>query len=74
VRACRGLCLAKAARGFWQRLNVSVCRGLCAAAGGSAPYMLNTWSEEQNTGFYSYLACFVNTLILNTYVFMSYAG
>ena len=29
-------------------------------------YMLNTRNEETNTVFYSYLACFVNTLTLNT--------
>jgi len=35
--------------------------------------MLNTWSEEQTTVFYSYLACFVNTLTLNTYVSVPYS-
>jgi len=33
---------------------------------GSRSYMLNTWSKEQNTVFYSFVACFVNTLTLNT--------
>jgi len=36
--------------------------------------MLNTRNEENNTVFYSYLACFVNTSTLNTCVFMSYTG
>jgi len=39
---------------------------------GCVAYMLNTRGEEQNTVFYSYLACFVNILTLNTYVFMSH--
>jgi len=34
--------------------------------------MLNTRNEEHNKGFYSYLACFVNTFTLNMYVSMSY--
>jgi len=34
--------------------------------------MLNTRNEENNTGFYSYVACFVNTCTLNMCVFMSY--
>ena len=34
--------------------------------------MLNTQSEEKNMVFYSYLACFMNTLTLNAYVSMSY--
>jgi len=34
--------------------------------------MLNTRSEQENTGFYSYLVCFVNTFDLNMYGFMSY--
>jgi len=41
---------------------------------GCGAYMLNTWSEEQKTGFYSYLACFVDTSSVDTYVFVSYAG
>jgi len=36
--------------------------------------MLNTWTEANNTGSYSYLACFVNTFTLNMYVSMSYTG
>jgi len=36
--------------------------------------MLNTWNEENITVFYSYLACFVNTVTLNMYVSMSYTG
>jgi len=36
--------------------------------------MLNMRSEEENTRFYSYLACFVNTLTLNMYGFLSYTG
>ena len=35
---------------------------------GAAPYVLNTQSEEKNTVFYSYLACFVNALTLNLHV------
>jgi len=41
---------------------------------GLGAYMLNTRSEEKNTVFYSYLACFVNTCTLNMYVSMSYTG
>jgi len=37
-------------------------------------YMLNTRSEEDNTGFHSYLASFVNTFTLNMYGFLPYAG
>ena len=37
-------------------------------------YMLNTRNEENNTVFYSYLACFVNTFTLNMYVSMSCTG
>jgi len=36
--------------------------------------MLNTRNEEKNTGFYSYVACFLNTFSLNMYVSMSYTG
>ena len=43
-------------------------------AGAATAYMLNTGSSEYNAVFYSYLACFVNILTLNTYVFMSYIG
>jgi len=35
-----------------------------------SPYVLNTRNEENNMVFYSYLACFVNTLTLNMYVSM----
>jgi len=31
-------------------------------------------SEDYKTRFYSYLACFVNTLTLNVYGFLSYTG
>jgi len=37
-----------------------------------APYVLNTQSEEKNAIFYSYSACFVNTLTVNMYVSMPY--
>ena len=37
-------------------------------------YMLNTWSEEKNTAFYSYIACFMNTVTLNMCVFLSNTG
>jgi len=37
-------------------------------------YVLNTLYEENNTVFYSYLACFLNTLSLNMYVAMPYTG
>ena len=37
-------------------------------------YILITRSTAKNTVFYSYLACFVNTVILNMYIFMSYTG
>jgi len=37
-------------------------------------YMLNTRRGEKNTGFYSYLACFMNAATSNMYVSMSYAG
>jgi len=36
--------------------------------------MLNTRSAEKNTVFYSYLTCFVNTVILDMEVSMSYTG
>jgi len=36
--------------------------------------MLNTRSKEGNAVFYSCLACFMNTLILNMYVFLSNTG
>jgi len=36
--------------------------------------MLNTRNEVKNTGFYSYLACFVHTFTLNMYVSMSFTG
>ena len=35
----------------------------------SSPYML-----EHNTVFYSYLPCFMNTVTLNMYVFLSNTG
>jgi len=34
--------------------------------------MLNTRSENEHTVFYSYLACFVSTLTLDSYGFLSY--
>jgi len=37
-------------------------------------YMLNIRSAETNTVFYSYVACFVNTAILNMEMSMSYTG
>jgi len=38
-------------------------------------YMLNTRSKERNTVFYSYLlACFMNTVNLKMYVFLSSIG
>jgi len=40
----------------------------------SAPYMSNTRSEEYNAVLYSYVACFMNTLTLNMYVFLSKTG
>jgi len=36
--------------------------------------MLNTRSEEENTGFYLYVACFLNTLTWKMYGFLSYTG
>jgi len=36
--------------------------------------MLNTRSEDKNTVFDSYLACFMNTVTLNMYVFLSNTG
>jgi len=36
--------------------------------------MLNTRRKEPNTVFYSYLACFMNTFILNMYVLLSSTG
>jgi len=68
-------------------VGVKVCRGRCAPVGfkghvgfGCAwwfrlwwqSYMLNTRNEENDTVFYSYVACFVNTFTLNVYVSMSY--
>jgi len=41
---------------------------------GRRPYILNTRNEEHNTGFDSYVACFVNTPTLTMYVSMSYTG
>jgi len=38
------------------------------------PYTLNTRNKKNNTGFYSYLACFVKTFTLNMYVSMSCTG
>jgi len=38
------------------------------------PYMLNTRNVQKNTVSYSHLACFVNTLTLNMYGFLSYTG
>ena len=40
----------------------------------SEPYVLNTHSEENKTVFYAYLACFMITLPLNVYEFLSNAG
>jgi len=40
-------------------------------AGGSQAYMLNMRREAYNTGFYSYLACFMNTVTLNMNMFPS---
>jgi len=37
-------------------------------------YMLNTRTVGNNTGFYSHSACLVNTVTLNMYISMSYAG
>ena len=37
-------------------------------------YMLNMRSEEYNTVFYSYSACFMNILTLNVYGFLSHLG
>jgi len=37
-------------------------------------YVLNTRNEGKNTVFYSYVACFVNTLTLNMYGSMSFTG
>jgi len=42
-----------------------------SGGGGVGSYMLNTRHEENNTVFYSYSACLVNTLTLNMYAFMS---
>ena len=36
--------------------------------------MLNTRNDEENTVFYLWLACFVNTFTLNMYVSMPYTG
>ena len=54
---------------------------LCAADPSSSPntrppymLMLHTRNEEDNTVFYSDLACFVYTFTLNMYVSMSYTG
>jgi len=40
----------------------------------SAAYVLNTRSEEENTVFYSDLACFVNIFTSDMYGFLSYTG
>jgi len=40
--------------------------------GAATPRVLNMQSEEENTIFYSYPACFLNTLTLNMHVSMSY--
>jgi len=37
-------------------------------------YMLNTRRAEENTAFYSFLACFMNTTTLNMDVSTSYTG
>jgi len=39
-----------------------------------APCMLNTRNEGKNTGFYSYLARFMNTVILNMNMLLSDTG
>ena len=41
---------------------------------GAQAYIWNTQIEEYDTVFYSYLAYFMNTSILNIYVSMSYTG
>jgi len=65
------------------RVAESVRRDHLAAGGvggrgrvGVGAYMLNTWSEEYNTVFYfySYSACFMNTVTLNMHISMSYTG
>jgi len=38
---------------------------------GWQPYMLNTRNKENNTAFYSYVTCFVNTCTVNMYASMS---
>jgi len=48
--------------------------GQCPLPPPSPSHVLNTRSEGKNTDFYSHLACFVNTCILNMYVFLSYTG
>ena len=35
------------------------------------PYILNTRSEEHNTVFYSYLLCFMNTVTLNMFLYLT---
>jgi len=46
--------------------------GWSSASAASYAYVSNTRNKENNTVFYSYSACFVNTLTLNIYVSMSY--
>jgi len=56
------------------RVSFMLAGCLCFTVTGPAAYMLNTRNEENNTVFYSYLACFVNTFSLKIYVSMSYPG
>jgi len=67
-RVCMGLAEDGSAGIRSEFLEPPTGPGVCAA------YMLNTRNEENNTVFYSYLACFVNTFTLNMYVYMSYTG
>jgi len=57
-----------------KHILIFVDGGAARRAEGQGPYMLNTCSAEKNTVFYSYLACFMNTVILNMEVSMSYTG
>jgi len=50
--------------------SVSVCCEECTVN----PTCYNTRGEEYNTVFYSDLACFMNTVTLNKYIFMLYTG
>jgi len=51
------------------RVNPASSCSSCTRIGRG--YMLNTRSEGYNTVFYSYLACFVNTVTLNMYGLLS---